>query len=207
MTAIGSALRFEASNGLTVAISDVPDLVGIEEIGAILPSPTVAIIARLTEGREGDVVLSVSSSRVSLQMGDIVLSSKLIDGSYPDIQRAIPKNTPNTLTVDADALAEAVKRVSGASDDKIPSVSLSITAAAIAIMSRGSDGEEGTDEIECEYDGPEIAFKLTTEYVLSAIASINEDQVVANIGGPRDGQIWRGVASDRTMCLLMPRLA
>lgn len=207
MLAIDGKLRFEASNGLTVAISDLSDVDGADGVNAIIPSATVAAIGRLVDPSLEQVSISLSQSRMSVMVDGVTLSSKLIDGGFPDIARVIPKTLPNTMNVDADALSDAVKRVAGVSDDKIPAIALAFSPGLIGISTRGNDGEEGYDEIECIYDGPEFKAKFTTDYVISAIAGLNADVLEIQFGDERTGQIWRSSLNADVMALLMPRVA
>ena len=200
-------LRFEASNGHVCAVSDMQDIDGDSDgVNVIVPSFATAVMSRLIDGLTGDVVLSASSTRISLAVGTTTFSTKVIDGAFPDITRIIPRANPHTMTVDADLLAGAVKRVSGVSDDKTPAVKLTVTANTLTITARGSDSEEGADEIECHYDGPEIRVSFSTEYIISAIAALNADAL--EVAMTEDGispTLWRAVGRDADLAVLMPR--
>src|SRR3712207_2371078 len=113
-------LRAVATDGHRLARVDVPAPQGAEGMpGVIVPRKAVAEIQKLIEAGEESVQVELSSSKIRVTFGGVVLTSKLIDGTFPDYQRVIPTGNDKRLTVDREEFAKAVDRVSTISSEQI----------------------------------------------------------------------------------------
>ena len=121
-------LRAVATDGHRLAQVELPLPAGAKDMpGVIVPRKTVAELAKLAEDGDGDVRIELSPSKIRVTTARVVLTSKLIDGTFPDYERVIPQGNDKTMEVDNHAFAEAVDRVSTLSSDKGRAVKLSIT--------------------------------------------------------------------------------
>ncbi len=112
-------LRAVATDGHRLAQVELPLPAGAKDMpGVIVPRKTVAELAKLAEDGDGDVRIELSPSKIRVSTARVVLTSKLIDGTFPDYQRVIPQGNDKTMEVDNHAFAEAVDRVSTLSSDK-----------------------------------------------------------------------------------------
>ena len=105
--------------------------------GIIVPRKTVLEVVKLIEGDDGEVEVSLSSSKIRFSVGNLVLTSKLIDGTFPDYERVIPRHNDKVLEVDTKTFVDAVDRVSTISMEKGRAVKLNISAAEV-----GPDGQQ-----------------------------------------------------------------
>ena len=90
----------------------------------IVPRKTVAELRRLLDDAEGAIEIALSDTKIQFTFGGVELTSKLIDGSFPDYQRVIPSGNDKVLSLDAKEFGQAVDRVSTISADKTRAVKL-----------------------------------------------------------------------------------
>ena len=118
-------LRAVATDGHRLAQSQVALPEGAAGMpGIIVPRKTVLEVVKLIEGDDTEVQVSLSSSKIRFSAGHLVLTSKLIDGTFPDYERVIPRSNDKTLDVDAKSFSDAVDRVSTISLEKSRAVKL-----------------------------------------------------------------------------------
>ncbi len=138
-----AALRAVATDGHRLARVEMPLPEGAEKIpGVIIPRKTVGEVRKLIEEVDGAVEVSLSDTRVRFAFNDIVLTSKLIDGTFPDYERVIPTGNDKVLEVDRREFRDAVDRVSTISTEKSRAVKLSLKRASVVISA--TSAENGT---------------------------------------------------------------
>ncbi|WP_271025314.1 DNA polymerase III subunit beta [Rhizobium sp. RCAM05973] len=127
--------------------------------GIIIPRKTIGLLPK------GTVTLAVSESKVEITTGDFVITSKLIDGTFPDYERVIPRNNENLVVVDRDAFMKAADRVSTVSSERGRAVKLSIAPGSVGFTVSSPDSGSATDEIEAEYSGEPIDIGFNAAYL------------------------------------------
>src|SRR6478672_8954455 len=110
----------------------------------------VATLAKLAEDSDGDVRVELSPSKIRVSTARVVLTSKLIDGTFPDYGRVIPQGNDKTMEVDNHAFAEAVDRVSTLSSDKGRAVKLSISDGRLTLSVNNPDSGSASEELPVE---------------------------------------------------------
>lgn len=133
--------------------------------GVIVPRKAVALTG------DGMAAVSVSSNKIRIVQGDTTLTSKLIDGTFPDYERVIPTGNDKVVTVDRDAMMKAADRVVTISDEKGRAVKLSITPGAIELSARSGSGT-ADDEVEAEYSGPPVEIGFNSRYLAEMFGSL-----------------------------------
>jgi DNA polymerase-3 subunit beta len=113
------AMRAVATDGHRLARVELPAPEGAAGMpGVIVPRKTVLELAKLIEDEDGEVAVSLSASKIRFEIDQMVLTSKLIDGTFPDYERVIPANNDKQMDVDTRLFAQAVDRVSTISSEK-----------------------------------------------------------------------------------------
>jgi len=139
-----------------------------EGVGRFVP----AIIPRKTVGLlpEGTLKVELSDSKVRFTAPNVVITSKLIDGTFPDYERVIPKSNDKLIQVDAAELRAAAARVIVVSSDRGRGVRLSVAGGQISLLARGSG--EATDVVECNYDGDPVEVGINAQYLSDILAAL-----------------------------------
>lgn len=141
-----------------------------EHPSVILPRKLVGMLPK------GALRVSVTENKVRVANDDVTITSKLIDGTYPDYQRVIPQRAENAIRVDNAALREAVERVASIADVRGKGVRLSIAGDTIELHLRGSDGE-AEDSVPCEYSGEPVEVGFNSKYLADLLANMPAGEV------------------------------
>lgn len=161
----GPVLRAAATDGHRLARVEEPLPQGAADMpGVIIPRKTVAELRKLLDEAAGELEVSLSETRIQFSIGTMRLTSKLIDGTFPDYDRVIPRGNDKILRVDKKDLNDAVGRVSAISSEKHRPVKLSLARDLLVVSAasadQGSASEElGGDLIEYQSGPLEIGFQ------------------------------------------------
>jgi DNA polymerase III subunit beta len=161
---------------------------GMLDYGVILPRKLVGLLPK------GAVTVELSQNKVRVASGSTVITSKLIDGTFPDYVRVIPTGNSNVLTVDRQALMKAVERVAAVADDKSRAVKF-----AVGDVLRLMLADKASDEVSIEFEGEPLEIGFNARYVNDMLGALDEPSVrfaVGDAGSPAvvkgEGE-WTGV--------------
>jgi len=201
----GSLLRAVATDGHRLAQAQVARPEGAKGMpGVIVPRKTVLEVVKLIEGLDGDVEVALSASKIRFAAGNLVLTSKLIDGTFPDYERVIPRNNDKTLEVDTRGFAEAVDRVSTISMEKGRAVKLNISSGKLVLTVNNPDSGSAEDELAASYDADPIDIGFNARYLLDVAAQIGSDAMVFNLADAGSPTIVRDPGDEQALYVLMP---
>ena len=154
----GRVLRAVATDGHRLARVEEPLPEGAGAMpGVIVPRKTVAELRKLLEEASGDVACALSDTRIQFTVGNVMLTSKLIDGTFPEYERVIPRDNEKILRVGKKDFAEAVARVAAISSERSRPVKMSL-ARDLLVLSAASP-EQGTASEEL--DGDRITYDFS----------------------------------------------
>ena len=147
--------------------------------GIIVPRKAISEIRKLIEDFPSDTIIniSVSETRVRVETENTSITSKLIDGNFPDYSRVIPEDNKNILSLDNISLSESVDRVSTIFSDKSRSVRLNLTNSKLTLEANSPDTGSASDELEIAYDGDDISIGFNARYLLDLTAQIGSDKI------------------------------
>jgi len=181
-------LRAVATDGHRLARYelDLPD--GAKDMpGVIVPRKTVAELRRLLEDADGAIEIGLSDTKVQFTFSGVELTSKLIDGSFPDYQRVIPTSNDKVLTLDAKDFSQAVDRVSTISADKTRAVKLNLDADKVTLSVVNPESGTATEELGANYRADAIEIGFNARYLLDITGQIAGKDVrflLADAGSP-----------------------
>ena len=180
-------MRFVATDGHRLARVESPLPEGAGSIeGIIIPRKTIGELRKLIEDVADTVQVSLSNKVVRFTFDQIVLTSKLIDGKFPDYERVIPANNNRVLDVDAKSFAQAVDRVATISNEKNRGVKLTIHNKAMTLAASSADSGTANEEIEVSFEG-EIDIGFNARYLLDVMQQIGSNHcriLLADQGAP-----------------------
>ena len=203
--AAGPTLRAVATDGHRLAQAQVPRPEGAKAMpGVIIPRKTVLEIVKLIEGSDAEVEIALSASKIRFTTGSIVLTSKLIDGTFPDYERVIPRNNDKSLEVDTKLFADAVDRVSTISMEKGRAVKLGIGGGKIVLAVNNPDSGSAEEEVACAYAGPAIDIGFNSRYLLDVAGQIKSEAMVFSLADAGSPTIIRDPGDAQALYVLMP---
>jgi len=178
-------LRAVATDGHRLARVEMPAPAGAAAMpGVIVPRKTVSEVQRLLEDPEGSVAIDLSPAKIRFTVGDVVLTSKLIDGTFPDYGRVIPTGNDKELTLDKGAFKNAVDRVSTISSERGRAVKLSLQQGRLVLSVTNPDSGSATEEMEVEYASDPLDIGFNSRYLLDIADQIDSDSAVLRLADP-----------------------
>ena len=200
-----ATLRAVATDGHRLAQVELPLPDGASGMpGIIVPRKTVGEVHRLIETGEGEIAIELSAGKIRFTIGDVVLTSKLIDGTFPDYARVIPANNDKRLTVDKKDFEAAVDRVSTVSSERGRAVKLSISSGRLVLSVTNPDSGSATEEIEVEYDSDPLDIGFNSRYLLDIAAQIEGEVAVLKLADPGSPTLIQDKDSKGALYVLMP---
>jgi DNA polymerase-3 subunit beta len=172
--------------------------------GIIVPRKAVGEIHRLIEDVDANITIELSSAKIRFAIGDVVLTSKLIDGTFPDYARVIPVGNDKELVVDRREFAAAVDRVSTVSSERGRAVKLALTAGRLVLSVTNPDSGSATEELEVEYDAEPLDIGFNSRYLLDIAAQIDGDMVVLKLADPGSPTLIHERNATDALYVLMP---
>lgn len=203
--AFDGRLRHVATDGHRLARIDLPLPAGAEAMpGVILPRKTVAEIMRLAGGAEGDVVVSLSATKVRFEIGAVTLTSKLIDGTFPDYMRVIPTENKNIATFDRLALLASAERVAAICSERSRSVKVALNEDGCTLEIRSPDSGEATEGVDAVYDAAPIEIGFNIAYLSQIVDTLPGERINLRLGDAGSPAILDTVGDDSLLIVLMP---
>jgi DNA polymerase-3 subunit beta len=170
----------------------------------ILPRKAVGELRKLLDDYDGDVSVGLSETRAEFGFGAVRLTSKLIDGTFPDYTRVIPAGNDRIMQVDAASFSAAVDRVSTISSEKSRSVKMGLKPGVLTLSASNTDASSATEELEVTYDGPEMDIGFNARYLLDIAGQVNNDIVEFALADQGSPSLVRAPGDDASLFVLMP---
>lgn len=179
-------LRAAATDGHRLARFDVnqPDGSGALE-GIIVPRKTISVLAVVLDEFEGEVGVSASASKIEFDLGDRVLTSKLVDGTFPEYARVIPTANDKQLRCDRAMLASAVDRVMVLSEAKTRAVKVELNRDILRVSVSAPERGEAVEEVPCDYDATPLTIGFNGEYLLGLLGHVQGGDVEIMLADPK----------------------
>src|SRR5258708_3461048 len=140
--------------------------------GVIVPRKTVLELHKLVEESEEEVQVALSEAKIRVVIGEAALTSKLIDGTFPDYDRVIPSNNDKVLDVDCKSFAEAVDRVSTISTEKSRAVKLAIENGSLRVSATSPENGTADEDLEVRYLSTPLEIGFNSRYLLDIAEQI-----------------------------------
>lgn len=147
--------------------------------GIIVPRKTVAEVQKLLDGAEDEIIVDLSDTKIRFSVGGVVLLSKLIEGTFPDYERVIPKNNDKRMVVDKQSFAAAVDRVSTiASERGGKAVKFSAGNGLLDLSVINPDHGTANEELAVEFDTDSFEIGFNARYLLDLIGQVRTDNAI-----------------------------
>ncbi len=201
----GHRLRAVATDGHRLAQAEQACPEGAAGMpGIIVPRKTVLELIKLLEDTDADVAISLSASKIRFTVAAVVLTSKLIDGTFPDYERVIPKSNDKVMEIDTRLFAQAVDRVSTISSEKGRAVKLNIADNRVVLSVNNPDSGSAEEEIAATYGSEGIDIGFNSRYLMDIAAQFKTDNAVFVFADSGSPTIVRDAGDESTLYVLMP---
>lgn len=201
----GEMLRAVATDGHRLARVEIPLPDGAAGIpGVIVPRKTVNELRKLIDETEEEVEVGLSDAKIRFAFDDVELTSKLIDGTFPDYDRVIPQGNDKSLDVDCQYFAAAVDRVATISTEKSRAVKLSVENGVVTLSASSPDSGTATEEIEVEYQQDAIEIGFNARYLLDITQQIEGETAQFSMADAASPTVIRDGDDKSALYVLMP---
>lgn len=199
-------LRAVATDGHRLAKIELPRPEGAAGMpDVIVPRKCIAEIRKLLDEVDGEVEVSLSANKIRFKLGTAVLTSKLIDGTFPDYSRVIPAANDKLLRIDRKALAEGVDRVAAiATSEKTRAVKLALGRDKITLSVTSPENGTAAEEVSAEYASPEFEVGFNYRYLLDILDQVDSDVVDLHMADAAAPTLIREGDASPALYVLMP---
>ncbi len=196
-------LRMVATDSYRLAVRDLPDssMLGSGQ-KVLIPGRALNELQRLM-GNEETLTVRLGEREATFEAGSTRLSTRLIEGEFPNYRNLLPSSYPNLLTVSKVAMIEAIRRVKILAQDSTP-VRMTLGGDTVQLTAITQDVGNAVEEIDASYDGAEMTVAFNPDYLLAGIDAIDADDVTLATMDPMKPAVLRGVGQDDYLYLLMP---
>ncbi|TFI60024.1 DNA polymerase III subunit beta [Sphingomonas parva] len=198
-------LKAAATDGHRLARVTVPRPAGAEGMpDVIIPRKCVAELRKLLDEVDGTVQVSLSESKVRFGLGTAILTSKLIDGTFPDYSRVIPTANDKLLRIDPRSFEEGVDRVATIASEKTRAVKMSLDRDRVTLSVTSPENGTAAEEVSGDYsaDGLEIGFNA--RYLLDILGQIEGETVEVHLADAAAPTLLRENDKAPALYVLMP---
>ncbi len=205
MHASADMLRCVATDGHRLALAETTLPAGAEGLpGVIVPRKTIAELRRLLDGGPENVHVEVSDAKIKFSLGAAVLTSKLIDGTFPDYDRVIPKANDRMLTLDNKVFANAVDRVATISAEKSRSVKLSLTQDNLQLAVNNPENGAAHEDLIVDYSAEGLEIGFNAKYLLDVTGQITGTDAIFELSDPASPALVKDPDDALALFVLMP---
>jgi DNA polymerase-3 subunit beta len=196
-------LRMVATDSYRLAVRDLPDssMLGSGQ-KVLIPGRALNELQRLMGSAE-TLTVRLGEREATFEAGSTRLSTRLIEGEFPNYRNLLPSSYPNLLTVSKIAMIEAIRRVKILAQDSTP-VRMTLGGDTVQLEAITQDVGNAVEEIDASYDGTEMTVAFNPDYLLAGIDAIDADDVTLATMDPMKPAVLRGVGQNDYLYLLMP---
>lgn len=201
----GKALRCVATDGHRLARIDAELPTGAEDMpGVIVPRKTVGELRKLLDDDDASIAVSVSETKVRFATPEITLTSKVIDGTFPDYTRVIPVGNTRKLEVDAAEFAQAVDRVATVSSERSRAVKLQLDEDRLILSVNAPDSGAAEEELAVAYGDEKLEIGFNAKYLLEIASQVDRENAVFLFNSAGDPTLMREGNDTSAIYVVMP---
>jgi DNA polymerase III subunit beta len=201
----GPVLRCVATDGHRLARIDAPLPEGASEApGVIVPRKTVGELRKLLDDDDAKITVSISETKIRFVTPEVTLTSKVIDGTFPDYARVIPTGNAKRLEVDAAEFAQAVDRVATVSSERSRAVKMAIEDDRLVLSVNAPDSGAADEELSVAYADERLEIGFNAKYLLEIAGQVDRENAVFLFNSPGDPTLMREGDDESAIYVVMP---
>ena len=203
MSAESDGLRMVATDTYRLALRDLSGQQGLSAgQKVIVPSKALSELQRLvTTGDE--VTMQVGEAQAVFQVGNISLTTRLINDEFPAILHLIPPSFPNVVTVEREALLDAIRRMKILAKDSTP-LRVEMKSDRVRLLAITQDVGNASEEIDASFEGKDMIMAFNPDYLSAGVEACKGEMVTLSATEPMKPVVVRGVGHEEYLYLLMP---
>lgn len=201
----GDHTRTVATDGHRLAMCTlahgVPDT---DRAQAIVPRKGVLELSRLLDDSDASVVLHIGANHLRVTLGPYTLTTKLVDGKFPDYEKVVPRRVDTRLQGDRDSLRQAFYRASILSNEKYRGVRLIIEPEQLTIQANNPEQEEAEEVVPVVYEGDRMEIGFNVSYLQDVLNVLETDEVTLSVADANSSALIEGSGNEEALYVVMP---
>jgi len=198
-------LRSVATDGHRLAMSTCAiDQPGLAQRQVIVPRKGVVELLRLLGDDDQEVSVSIGNNHIRVETPELVFTSKLVDGRFPDYRRVLPSGGDKVVVAHRDALRQSFGRASILSNEKFRGVRLNLSSGELCITATNPEQEQAEEVIEVDYQGDDLEIGFNVSYLLDVLNNIDDEQVSFTLSDSNSSALIEPQHDESCCYVIMP---
>jgi len=210
MTNQDGVVRLVATDSYRLAMRDLQGTKGFDDKDILVPARALAELQRLPAGGSSDgdgpltVTMAAGSHEITFVRGQVSISTRLLDGSYPDYRQLVPDHYPNRLHLGKESFIGALRRVRLLVRDNTTPVRLSMRSGGVDLSVVSQEVGDASETVDGDFTGEDLVIAFNPSYLIDGVEAVTGDEVVVETADPSRPATVRGADDDDFRYLLMP---
>ena len=201
----GDGVRVVATDGHRLATSVLSMDHGISEVKqVIIPRKGILELQRMLSDEEGDVDITLGSNHLRARASQMTLTTKLVDGKFPDYNRVIPKDGNKVISAEREVLRQALSRTAILSNEKFRGIRLNISDQQIQLSANNPEQEEAEELVSVDYGGVELEIGFNVGYLLDALGVAEGKEVRVTLNDANSPALIESPDNEQSVYVVMP---
>ncbi len=201
----GGHVRTVATDGHRLAMSSLALEGGAEEVRqVIVPRKGVLELQRLLNELDGDVEVTIGSNHLCASTSDFTLTTKLVDGRFPDYERVVPRNGDKVVLADKQEFRQALSRTAILSNEKFRGIRVNLSSGQLQLTANNPEQEEAEEIVSVDYDGGELEVGFNVSYIQDVLGVVDGDKVRITLHDGNSSALMEEPGDDNSVFVVMP---
>ena len=201
----GDGVRVVATDGHRLATSVLSMDHGVSEVKqVIIPRKGILELQRMLSDEEGDVDITLGSNHLRARASQMTLTTKLVDGKFPDYNRVIPKDGNKVISAEREVLRQALSRTAILSNEKFRGIRLNISDQQIQLSANNPEQEEAEELVSVDYGGVELEIGFNVGYLLDALGVAEGKEVRVTLNDANSPALIESPDNEQSVYVVMP---
>ncbi len=198
-------VRTVATDGHRLAMCTLPKgVVGVDRVHAIVPRKGVVELGRLLADGGDEVGVTIAKNHLRATSNGYTLTTKLVDGRFPDYEKVIPKESPNLVTADREALRQSFVRASILSNEKYRGVRMILEPDLLTIQANNPEQEEAEEIVAVQYAGQRLEIGFNVSYLQDVLGALSTESIRLSVSDANSSALIESAGAEDSVYVVMP---
>lgn len=180
----GKKARLVTTDGHRLSTVEYELSAGQEPVSAVIPSKTLMELGKVLEAKDDVVTVYFTENQIFVEMGELTVFSRLLDGQFPNFEQVIPKKNEHTLIAEVAPMIAVLNRMSPLAADKGNSVKFHLKDDGLQVTAATADVGEGSEAVDVDYNGPAMTVAFNARYLLDALKALGSERLEMKLSSP-----------------------
>jgi len=171
---------------------------------AIVPRKAVVEMGRLLDEEDENLSIQFGANHLKVTKGAVTMTTKLVDGQFPDYEKVVPKDASRVLSGDRETLKQGFQRASILSNEKYRGVRLNISPESLTIQANNPEQEEAEEIVPVQFSGDQLEIGFNVSYLLDVLSVVDSDGVQISVSDANSSALLESAEDDGAVYVVMP---